>query len=863
MPVIKSPSQKPATPTESTTTPVDRPGSPAVTTPPITETVKSYSERPSPTTDPSATPKVPLSNREVNHPENVFEEAQFPSTTPDDTTTPQNKAQRDYERQQRWQLSDSIQAGKSDRLINYLINNIQDGNIGKAHQQNLLQLAEYNHTLNEQMSRIETLATKIDNSQSLSPNETVELKALLHANKHNLGIAVSALMEMQKSGDQGQLSVQENAVVDSLTKHLVKQHIALADQMAQYDGMLPDNEPVSRSDRIDYALLRARVARDAVAEMNLPATAHEKVVATIDAQCQTLEHHADLEKGLSASQDQEGLAFEELDAWTTNFDLVKDKKISKLPAKEVAKLKAHWDQKNAQADSAKRSPWLPLSHPKISQADIIQLFIEHQLDTEGVAKSARPDLKFLFQKSLANVINNREWAVITKPVSFKLGDTEHTYTSQITPAGRLPKHFASDYESNGFSCVDRLQYKHVPNLAHTQLTTEDGKVIVSALRHGILDPYEITAENLQKLPDEQLATMVDDLVLDNDPLAKDLSGEPRKQWAMGYVNEIKTNKDYATEISESMRQESGKIMAKELLSAAIISNPEKLETALSTGAVDVEMGSISLVTPDYLRTLKGSASGNEQAMLDHQVQALQALTKNPPVEIALRDEAGVKKNVAVTPKIRTFNFGVNKGAVGISSTMHGLMGWGFATKLNNPELEKLLGPSNSHALGGETLRMARTMATDPNSAATRKRGELLEKAASQLKQIWIDQSFKTSGNEPYKMVVRLGYVLQLMGETPLFNCKSGKDRTGQLDVELKNLASIGHITDNLPEPDARQTSETRNMRTAFALHAGNHEVQRQNVGLPGFKLGGLPALEDMINAGEWKNYQGGSKFVKT
>lgn len=798
-------------------------------------------------------------------PEHVYAEIDSPVT---------KMTARKYEGEQLRHLGSSVQAGESHRLVNYLINSIERGKISNANKESLMQLVEYNHKLNGQMSRIETLSAKIDSGKQLSPEEAMELKALFQANKHNMKIASGALTEMEETAhaqNRG-LGIQEFAIVSSLKKHIANQHMALANKMAEYESVLPDNEPVSRSDRIDYALLQARAARNAANKMECFSNSNRKIkmVAALTKHIKALEHYANLEKGLPGSAKREGLAFEELDAWTTDFSLVKSKKSSKkLPPKEVAALKAQWDKSSSEFDQGRSSDWLPLTHPKISQANMMRLFIEHQMDADGVPKKQRPDMKFLMSRSLVETINKSEWPALSKPVTFNLGDQQYTYTSEITPAGReLEKRFElpyGTYSIKGVTCFDRLEHAHVPNLAQTKLVDEKGNVLVSALRHGILDPYDIDGKAIQKLPDRQLHDMLNDLVVE-DPLDDDpeLSEEDRQDLRTAlvddYAQKVRSDDVFATKIAEEMREQSSKLMAAELLSAAIANDPAKLQEALSTGKVEMNLGSVSLVTPDYLRH-KLHEGKNERTMLTNQTNALKWLAENPPIQIVLRDDKGEGKIVDVTAKVRTFNFGVNKGGVNMQAPFHKLMGWDFAAKLNDPELEKLLGPADSPGLGGDAYQRAQEMGNSEDEAV-RKKGTILTQVASQIKRIWADRSFKTSGNEPYKMVTRLSYALNLMGETPLFNCKSGKDRTGQLDSELKNMAATANITGQVPQPDARHTTESRNMRTAFALNSGNLDMQRQNTGLPGFKLGGVPALKDMMNADQWARYRGGSGYVK-
>ncbi len=136
-------------------------------------------------------------------------------------------------------------------------------------------------------------------------------------------------------------------------------------------------------------------------------------------------------------------------------------------------------------------------------------------------------------------------------------------------------------------------------------------------------------------------------------------------------------------------------------------------------------------------------------------------------------------------------------------------------------------------------------------------------AASQLKEIWREGSFMAGDREPYKMVSRLALVAHLMGETPLFNCKSGKDRTGQLDAEVKCLAAFAEKNGYIPAPES-QPPGLRRMRSQFTLGSGNLEMQRINTGLPGYKLkrSEVPGLANMVADEALEPiYRGGSDHI--
>ena len=535
-----------------------------------------------------------------------------------------------------------------------------------------------------------------------------------------------------------------------------------------------------------------------------------------------------------------------------------------------------------------------------------------------------PRFEAAYEQAFITEINHDEWPIIDKPLRFEINGKWHTCRSKIVPSAHLAKRFEKPYKSNGVGHMDRLQTKHVPNMAHTQLIAEDGEILFSGVRHGILDAYSYNDEKVRSFSDAQLTkvaeTIYDDRQkrlrkVDSSTLEQQLEAledaeddgelitlpgtanyfgqsveEPkivskrsveknyletqiklRDRHVQEIVAEIKSKSAHRARYISEVRNLASRKMSREALSAAIVSDPAKLEAALAGETVAVTMNSVALVTPDWLRAhhMAGGAK-DERRMLQQQAQALQSLASehspDNPVRLTIKDDNGQPKEIKVNLKVRTFNFGVNDYALAKTALpasfpiWRKLMGWGFSAKLNNPQLNELLGPRNRNELGGAVSEKLQKLerSADPK---IQRRAVLLREAATQAKSIWKNRSFWSGNNEPYKMVSRLALTSHLMDESTLFNCKSGKDRTGQLDAEVKYLAAVGHATGHIPEPDSAHTAESRRMRTTFTLDAGNMEIQRINTGLPGYKLRNIPGLEAMREEGTKEIYEGGSDFV--
>lgn len=75
-----------------------------------------------------------------------------------------------------------------------------------------------------------------------------------------------------------------------------------------------------------------------------------------------------------------------------------------------------------------------------------------------------------------------------------------------------------------------------------------------------------------------------------------------------------------------------------------------------------------------------------------------------------------------------------------------------------------------------------------------------------------------------------------IGAVPCWNCKSGKDRTGMLDAEIKREAINYHQGYSLSKPGAKLTNEEKKLFQGVLLYSGNKEVQECNTGVAGNKV---------------------------
>ena len=103
----------------------------------------------------------------------------------------------------------------------------------------------------------------------------------------------------------------------------------------------------------------------------------------------------------------------------------------------------------------------------------------------------------------------------------------------------------------------------------------------------------------------------------------------------------------------------------------------------------------------------------------------------------------------------------------------------------------------------------------------------------------------------------------IMGMMPLFNCKSGKDRTGQMDVACKTLAlQIYERNGRIPPLNHPRTSMDKQIFQQVAINGGNLEMQRMNTGLAGFKTSGVKGLDRLFSESAKEMHRGLSHYVE-
>ena len=236
--------------------------------------------------------------------------------------------------------------------------------------------------------------------------------------------------------------------------------------------------------------------------------------------------------------------------------------------------------------------------------------------------------------------------------------------------------------------------------------------------------------------------------------------------------------------------------------------------------VDLNMTSVSLLTPGYARNIyaKGSAK-DERRMLMEQNAAWDAVAQNG-VEFQHRGWT-----IRVRPNILKFNFGVNEGAVNkfFRLTSNAFGGWDASSRMNNAAFAALREEVDAF------------LNSEDNDARTKTAVNTL---FEQCRRALESKAERRDAHDAFKVAARIAVLSNLMGKVPCWNCKSGKDRTGQMDVECKFLSTL------------------------IALEGGNFEVQKMNTAIAGFKTGSINSVTERLGGSEYRQFhRGGSDHV--
>ncbi|NMP27131.1 inositol phosphatase [Rahnella sp. SAP-1] len=379
---------------------------------------------------------------------------------------------------------------------------------------------------------------------------------------------------------------------------------------------------------------------------------------------------------------------------------------------------------------------------------------KHKVVTKGIEKTIRQE----FKDTAITLRNNKNW----QSVQTHFVHNNKRYISTLVPAAAMKYSscdmFETPYNNSGVCGSSTKNTKHATNLWTSEISVPEGKgrprELFRGVRHGILSPY-----GLKK----------------NDPA----------------------------------RQAGALAQAKEVVTAALYTKPDLMLKALAGEPVSLQIVSTSLVTASQI--------GNEEDMLNDQMNAWQTLAKQTPLKLPVRVSNEEVKEIKVSLNVAAFNFGVNELALKFG------LGWATSDRYNQQAVKQLLGDDLMSASPGGMV--GEYLLNMP------KNGQKVMELSQQFRKILLDKSYCHDNGTPYKAAQYAAMLAYEIGAVPCWNCKNGKDRTGMLDTELKREIVSQNQGEPLSQPGAPLNENNKQLFQKVKLHGGNQEVQSYNDGV--------------------------------
>jgi len=488
--------------------------------------------------------------------------------------------------------------------------------------------------------------------------------------------------------------------------------------------------------------------------------------------------------------------------------------------------------------------------------------------------SKRSKLEDIAKQLLARIetasINQKGFTAKTTEVDLPGDVVDHQTpandetTVEVTREGRntnlrLPQIDGQDRGTTFVGCKSNQEEGTRLGNGHLTSISQNGKTLMTALRHAVLSSKKVSPDTEMNVNGTHTTVRT--------AVSEQLRQDPGTDVAFLKKFFPKASSDkldaYASAMRSTNKKVSGPVMKKMAQSMANINkakdaarmtalkqlksmSPEDRAAVLSGDKpLKLNMTSVSLLTPvrvfgkDY----------QEAGILKQQLQALKDIAgENQTLDFVDDDGNTVEINVDI--KTAGFNFGVNEGSdLGRSVEFE-----------NNSEAWQSLKEDMLESKLTDLTDAIRSE-TDPS---VKKDLQLKKDAINKLVQE-IDQSFSEFNPDidTFDIPVKLAILSELSGMDTMFNCKSGKDRTGIFDIQLKasmmiineqldrgeriNLdhISLDRMSDGSDELDNFQTK----MRALVEVGKNNH---RNNTGVEGYKTNskvGSSIVKGLLTAG--------------
>ena len=432
--------------------------------------------------------------------------------------------------------------------------------------------------------------------------------------------------------------------------------------------------------------------------------------------------------------------------------------------------------------------------------------ITEQLAKVNVSKSA-------FREGMKKTMQKKEWPVLRSQMVMRHNGSFRTFDVETIPAGACiwnPEQglVSSDtctgkdvlkLDGKGFSSLDKDERQHAINAWVVRVHDPDtGKVVMSKVRSGVPVPFTMIAA---KEPDDQII-------------------------------EAACNR------------------MRDIVAMMVLENPEYREQINAGQPIDFKAIHCSLLSPDKLRSLLNAASGlggrplqkivgntleNETQMNRYIQRAIEKLNREG-VTFDIRNQDGSSRTVKVNYDGTMFACPANNmGQSGLYSV------WSECDPINKAAATKLFGGTDpGQSLGGITGEYL-------DRASNQEEAELVERAARQIQFILHRNLHHDNQYLAVQLATLINTISQYIVDGNHDFCKSGKDRTGYVNM----LCIVNHLEAYLsdyllPALDAPVTLEQHQNRQCGMACTGQLNLIAENFCVPGAKINDPAGIKEVF-----------------
>lgn len=293
--------------------------------------------------------------------------------------------------------------------------------------------------------------------------------------------------------------------------------------------------------------------------------------------------------------------------------------------------------------------------------------------------------------------------------------------------------------------------------------------------------------------------------------------------------------------------------SKEIVLAAAVQQYglDKLQKSSESDVFEVRLGNIQLMSPGMI---------GDKDLSFKQIKTFKDIATKGPFQIDIRGKDGKPKKITLKLiKPILVNFGTNiqhymlKGALIKSSYKQNkeafiqLFGE-KAVKKGIFDKESLDGEVGQylHSLKAEICKINLTDVQKSVSDDKMKQGKMKDielktqkiiNLSTQILDIWFTTKGKGKKSNPAAIQVRLAALMYLIGYPVSFNCKSGKDRTGEVAAEINDLMlTMESNNGDVPDPYAELSDDEKLQASDIFDATQSDKLAQSNSGQRGLKV---------------------------